>query len=392
VNGFGVAFVLASFFPYLSPIPISTDLQPVSLLLGALALVTAGRQRINSNFGLIAITFYGFATLVSMFEITFGEISFNAIRGPLVYLSFAFHIIVFSVLDLHRRGKFVSRVCDFAIVCYLLIAFFQYIGIGDFLRFILNAENTGIAGGGRGANSLTAEPTFFALTLILIYLIKSEFDPPPTKRTVAGIILSGSASGGLSFAIIYSIFSVKKVRLKYVVRAFLILLCAIVLVVVAAKFAPNSRIGNLSARLIELRIDKLLIKDASINDRLGSLVVSVSSIVEGNPLPKGFSSWASYVTAYDGVFSEKFPYITTGNGRIHSSIGALIYEMGFLGLVFGAYLFRVLFRKSKHIAFVVAILLAQSVPWAHPLLAFIVYLSMQKCNEMGTKYYRPYGA
>jgi len=366
-------FFYACLFPYVSPIRMGTDLQPLSLVIAFLIILLPGSVRVTP---LVKLSIYILITtfIIGIWGILVYGLTFGSIRGMFSYISFTIHVFVFSKICIDRRGKEAAKELNLALRIYAAFAILQWLGMGEFISWFVNVDNSGIAGGGRGATSLTAEPTFFALTIIMILIVMARLQRPGVLLGGFCVALSGSATGFLNYAIVLSALYREKIKMPWVIAGTISTAFALLAIAVYSYAFPTSRVSSLAGRVMNRSIAEAVRADASINDRLGSLAISASSVVESGPFPKGFNHWADYMVWYDGFLVEIFPFVTYYNGRIHSSLGAIIFELGIFGFIFVFLIGRRITKYDTGLGLVVLILMCQTVPWSHPLLALCCYV------------------
>ena len=102
---------------------------------------------------------------------------------------------------------------------------------------------------------------------------------------------------------------------------------------------PGSRFSSLFNILFQLdgsffeRIKGLIFFDASINDRLLNVVFPYFGFIFNNGLPGGLHSFNDTTIILVDYFNGYF-WSGLGSNKILSFIGAIIYELGILGLIF----------------------------------------------------------
>jgi len=374
-------FFIFCFFPYLSPYPITTDLQPISLILACVIIVLYGRSVLKvDGITAVVIGFIGLVSLVSIYDVISFGLTFNTIRGWLAYSSFAIHFLAFSLIFRNIPTTSVLKYSSKAIWVYIAVAAVQHIVNLSFLGYFINLPDTVSFGGGRGVSSLTAEPTFFALTSLLLFLVTSTVSHPYRRSVTFAVLLSGSITGLFNLIILAPISFIKRITIIDLIKFIVILMFLMFSTwLILENFFEGSRSQRFFSNIINTGgLWNAAVTDQSGNDRIGSFFISALSIFESGIFPKGFNSWAAYVSGYDGILSETYGAVTTGHGRIHSSLGAIIFELGLLGVLFTSYMLVVCFQNNRFVTFGLLLLLCQTTPWSHPLLSLAFFLASYK--------------
>ena len=131
-----------------------------------------------------------------------------------------------------------------------------------------------------------------------------------------------------------------------------------------------------SSRL--LRISSLIISDPltffyldnSSSDRIANIFFSFKGFIDNFGFPHGFVNWSEYVNSNFTNFS--FPNITTG--RIMSTYGSMLFELGVFGLIYFLFIFNRI-RKSYVTRFYVYglnFMLIFAIPIATPMLSILL--------------------
>ena len=123
--------------------------------------------------------------------------------------------------------------------------------------------------------------------------------------------------------------------------------------------------------------------DASGNDRVAHIFFSLKGALDNFLLPNGFNNWTQYVNS-ESARNQTFFYVSSG--RIMSTYGAALYELGVFGLILpvsiNIILFRLDIRSRFAIIITINLLLFTAIPLAFPILSiFLGYIYYMIKNE-----------
>ncbi|TIQ31879.1 hypothetical protein [Mesorhizobium sp.] len=367
VKTWAYIFVVSCLFPYVEIYNFGTDLQPTALVSGFILVVLSYLSRGGLSLSrvewlFVLVTFFTF--ILMLLELP----DPLAIRGFVTYLSFTI-VVIASKLSLGYIDN-ISKIAYASSAIYIICGILQIVVDPDLFVGIVPIERSAYGLGGRGVESLTPEPTFLAFHLILLSLVRYQYGRKTYLEVIAVVFLSRSASGAATLMPL--LFSARHRRVALALSALIavgLLASALTLVL-----QGGGRVERIAALVANSDMESLL-KDQSINDRLGSVVLSVTSVFFDAGVPHGFVSWRNYVEHNDWYYST-FTYISGFHGRIHSGIGAVLFECGVVGLVFLVAIFAQIRQLGFITLSVALLLLLQSTPLAQPVFAFIVAMGI----------------
>lgn len=342
----GRALVLSSLFCYVNPFGNELDSQPQSLL------IAMGFLLFTKSLKSYELTLLGLCLLFGMTSAAVALISgadFSlALRGIYNYLSIGIFMPAFRIIV--RQKIFSVHYVYLAITSYIVVGIIQLalgVAVFDWLVAVRTTPD-------RGVTSLTPEPTYFGIVLFLFLLILDRSQSPNLASLIffkiicgLSIILLAKSSMALIFLALYCCY----VALRSGPHAIVSVSFGLIIVssLTLSSTLEGSRIQHIIFALIDNPIE-LLKYDASINDRLSHIYLSIYGLFANYMAPGLFHTFEVYsesrAVISDGVF-----WFGGGTNKIMSFIGAIVYEMGILSAVVLAYLFRHLLDGRK-IAFV----------------------------------------
>jgi hypothetical protein len=270
----------------------------------------------------------------------------------------------------------------------------------NFFQVILPREK-GYAGvGGRGVESLTAEPTFygFLLLIILLYELHSSMGSERTlsKHVVFLILLqlvfvsrSSSALGTLILS--YFVYLIVGLSLKRIMLVLFLIASLGVVGVAGAKVLESVRFVKLILLFIESPVS-LLTYDLSFNDRFFHVYYSLAGFFDNWMLPHGFESWWEFLQE-KSRYNDLVVNVSGDHGRVMSLLGGMLFELGLFAFPFIWVLFSVLyqtFKGSRYFVFVLIlffIITIQAVPLSLPTIPFVLGQLLgekHRCTKRGS--------
>jgi len=308
-----------------------------------------------------------------------------------VYRSVATYLILF--LGLH----FFYLVCVTSFPALLCAVFFSnlvwvffglcqyFLGV-DSLSFLVNLRSSA----DRGMTSLAPEPTHFGLQLIFfswIILILNQAGLVSFKRAVFFVAINFFSVVFLaksSMAVLYILiflpffFLAKGVSLKSILFLLGLFLIFCLIGLLYLDVNPESRLAFIATNFLS---DPLSVpqEDASVNARASHLVLSLYGAFSGVFYPHGFSAFNDHSYVLNKELGGFFWYNYQSN-IIMSGLGALLYELGALGLLFLLLTFFFMmgwagFNKYGFYSFALLwIFMAGAMPVSYPMLSTIIVL------------------
>jgi hypothetical protein len=379
-RGIYFLFFFFVFFPFISPVKTSTDMQPYSVIF-AIILLPFFKLTITKSQLLILLL-----PLLAILMLIFSDFSFNSFRSLYNYISlFIIYYVSFKVLKSNILN--IETVIKIFFSAWVTIGVLQTTIKKDLFTFLISDSRTTE---NRGVTSLAPEPTFFAIILFffLLYFFHLNIKNKKTYYIVIvlSILLIAKSSMGLVYLLILFIYLlITNLSLKHFFATILL----ISLLSLSLSYFVDSRLYGLVIVFIESP-SNLLTLDASINDRFFQIFFSIKGFFQFYLFPHGFSYWGKYLAVEVPKYSE---YVMvdffSSDGRIMSGLGSLLFELGLFGLLLPLLIFKqniFLFRNNiTNILFVfilIFLLLISAIPIGFSYfgfyLAFIEYIKFEK--------------
>jgi hypothetical protein len=384
-------FFILALFPYVSFGTNTMDTQPHFIIFAIISFFCFALSGpvFKKSINLIILSLVIFLTLLFFTS----KFDFLFFRGVSSYSGFIITLIA-SIIYIERYGIPVKTIV-IANICYLISAILQTFYGPHILSFLVDPNS--FADPSRGVISLTPEPTFFGIILFFfgwIYLLTYDYRPPLYIRilillNIFFIVFFAKSSMTIVFMLVgLSVYLLrnfkKKMILIYILSTSLIAsLCLFLFMFVF----PGSRFSSLFNILFQLdgsffeRIKGLIFFDASINDRLLNVVFPYFGFIFNNGLPGGLHSFNDTTIILVDYFNGYF-WSGLGSNKILSFIGAIIYELGILGLIFILYLQTLLMdRNNSNRIFellLLFILLNSAIPVGYPMIPILMAIMYYK--------------
>jgi len=312
VGPIAFALIVASFFPYITPITTPFSMQPYPLIFG---LIYYAYHRLW-NFKFPLSLHLPAITLAAASFLMLYDPSLNALRSLFNYASFSLLLYCYVHLLVTYDHLKVTHLVGLISVIYVGIGVTQMLIFPSIASCCVGniADNTSLLESGRGVSSLTPEPTFygfFCLAFIIIFKIMN-YKKYFYVNLFGLVFLSFSSLAILCFAIylIITFFVQMSIRNKIYFISISGLIAAVLwtfisqldlrLILILNNFIEN---GFVVASM-----------DESISGRLYHLVQPWQSFIDNWGLPNLFSG------------------LPNGDPRILSGFGSGIYELGVLFL------------------------------------------------------------
>lgn len=299
----------ATFFPYLTPVPTPFSLQPYSLVLALLLLITTDVRRITLPLWL----WMPFVSLAGAFLVApMGADPLNAMRSIYNYLSFAVLLPVYvyllrnDMLDLRLWLRVAAAVYAFSAVMQIYVTpTFMSCCVANF------QDQAALLDSGRGVSSLAPEPTFYGFAagvMVLISLIRRD-RVALLINAASLVVLSRSSLAILCLALAFFAYALVKANLKVKIATAVTVLAVIVWL--QSMLSSDLRIVALINLFLEGGINAV-VSDQSSSGRLYHIIEPLRSFFGAFGLPHGYGG------------------LPNGDPRILSGFGSAIYELGFV--------------------------------------------------------------
>jgi len=318
-------FGLLLFFPWLGSGLNSFDTQPwVSALLLVLFLSRIGSISARSLF-IVSVLFLGVVMFQSMSLLKEGGgdliLFIRGIAG--IFVSF-FSVLYFSSLN----ASLLTRMVYMANIIYLFFGVFQLL-FGYELTLLLFESRTSPL---RGVTSLTPEPTFFGLVLLVflvfnLYFTRNYFI---VVLNVIGIFFLAKSSTAIIGALVVLFVWAACIRVNIFYKILFLFLVGVMAVV--PMFVELGRVSSLYTQLLDL--PRLLSNDFSVKVRLSDVVSPYIMTFHNFLLPIGFGDVSLERGRVMGeAFNGMLDYESTAN-RTNSFLGDLLISAGVFYIFF----------------------------------------------------------
>lgn len=374
--------IFLGFFPFLSPAPMSSDLQPLFFLLALALLFTRARTLKIHKYAVPLILFGlyqlipiamdggsyrltsrldgGFAAIALVFFYTFRD----KVTPNLVYAAMLTHLA-------------------FAIVNFVLPSLWGSV-IGPFMHQF-RAENVSVRGAG-GANPeagfLGAFGAFFMAMGLYYYDIEAISRRKLTKfflASAACVLLSKSGTGFFLYALAVFLYILARMNAK---KAILVAF-GLALVYVATDFitvGEGNRGLEIMARILQ-NPSQAITSDVSIMLRVFPIISGINSLLQGNLFGHGPGSFDGFTYSVLNAGTLQAGHEVTNriaeSGGGASAIGRIMVEFGLIGLMLpAATLILTIDLRTPFISFLSLAFILASFSFAFPVTWLIAATSL----------------
>ena len=391
----GLVFLTACFFPWIGPVTLDTSIQPYALLFGtAFCLTMTATVRVPTSF-----RWYALPVMTAFIYLILANFSFPALRSTAGYITQA--LICIAGYLFYKTNHDSARFFLGVLLIYILAGLIQLYIDPDFFHFMLSREAGYAAQGGRGVESLAAEPTFLGIHLLIIGLycwVSPELKVRDRHRiallaALSAVFISRSPTALLVLCLL-ALVNVHQLLRTLLTSARLLLP---ILVVIGVALASNLADWLSGLRFVELLTlllespETVIRADQSLNSRVFQILFSLLGFLDHPLLGNGFDRWTSYVLEQTQVF-ELANFDIGEKGRITSFIGSLLFELGLVALPLFYFIYRAarIYQSLTGVSvfaqlLLLGILLLQSVPVTYPLVPLYVgrAFALQRKRDFG---------
>lgn len=293
INIYSQIVVFFCFVPYVSFIPLSTDMQPLALLLVIGFLLFLKSILINS----VVIGMFIYIGVSLSFT---NYSSINHIEQYFILLLSYLSFPLICLFGYNFKGE-LQKPLRFCLLFYLFFSFIQLFSPSFFKGYVSLIYNQKVIETGiRGWSSVTPEPTDLAFTCsivigVLLMLYKDSINKPYilVSLGVALFLIAGSlgVSGYLTSSFVflcYFLTSDKPLNVKLAYIIFFLLVCSLMLILI-----QDTRVGMIVTGLISNPF--YIISNTSLFYRVFENHLAILYTIEHSLLPAGFNGF------YDAV-------------------------------------------------------------------------------------------
>lgn len=373
--------ILFLLMPYVSPVKLETDVQPFGILLAFSAWAMSGGggglnkskiQRLDAL--LIIVSLVYFATT---FLTDFGLADILKTGGLLT-------TIVLSILLAKASDENIKKSIHIYAIIILIVSIAYLLGFSEYFHIFYNYKEINES---RGLSVLAPEPTDMAYTSAIVYIVYINLKTEQSKL-VRGILLTSIILTGSLLGMIILIYLGIRLAAIHAKKALLMSLVIVVIIINGIE-AENLEIeSGVIHRLMSIgeRMDDIDVLTAILNTSAYYRAVMIDAgtcgALNNFLIPQGYGQfqrnvaeidreceitkrYAQYVLIYDPM------YIYHVGNDMKVNVAKLLYELGFIGLICIAAMFKKVSTK-KHGIFAIILYLVQSTPLGHPTIALIL--------------------
>lgn len=374
-----------SFFPYLSLYSFGTDVQPWNVLFASLLTSLIFVKKLKFN---IELSFLWLPFLCSIGLLIISNDIKSAVRSILGYLTISITPLVFYYI-LKYEYSFFEKFLKLATIIYLTVGLVQVIFNRNFMSFLLNRVSTSED---RGVVSLTPEPTFYGVVCLFFILIFLSLNVKNKEKYIYMLLfqiifLAKSSMVILLLAVFLFYHIIFKINIKVLSLTLLLIMKFYVLYknYELDLWNYNIRPIYLLKHFLENPTDVFLI-DASVNDRLSAVYFSFKGFFDNYMLPNGFGTYESYLNS-ELDKQNIFWWVSISN-RIMSYYGAILFELGFIGLIIPFTYSLIILKAYRHnlrdsllYLFFINTTLLTAIPLSFPLVGVYIATLIYRSNN-----------
>ncbi|MAG85876.1 MAG: hypothetical protein CMB97_00460 [Flavobacteriaceae bacterium] len=364
-------FYLSVFFPYVGVANIGTDTQPLSLILGIVILFMSWKD-FNFPMEIWIFLLPFFCAIVLLVPSGF---SFDALRSiggyaSLFILSAASYCV--SIKSVQLSDKLFNSIVYIWLVVGLIQLFFN----NQFMVAIIGDIRTTAS---RGVTSLAPEPSHYGIMCVFLLFfgyLRSTRKWIMLLLVVQIVILSRSFLAVLLLFAFWFYRTIIFASLRTVLLSLIVVFAAVIAVDYMDVFFQGQRVLSLLKLIIQNPI-LIFTRDASANSRFLHIILPVWGFLKAFGLPHGFGQWEEFIISNRSFYKDIL--VRIGPGRIMSTYGASLFELGVFGLLIPGGIGLALwkrFKKTKKVFLVLSLIihtiLLTQVPLAFPPLAYFI--------------------
>lgn len=374
--------------PFISPIRMPMDIQPWAIVVSIVIILKHKKIVVNRTIIYILFTMFiaTFFLIVSLFENE--NEAFMIFRKYMNYISLG--VVVIAGYNIFLQSKEINEPWIKSIILLWLVAGLLELIFPASAKIIMPGSRTS---SGRGVVGLAMEPSFYGYMCFFFMLLSTKFKT--RKRLymilcIVQILLLAKSAVSIIYLAIYAISCTLKVLFSWwkhskseLKRALMSGVLGIIVLSLAGKNFiekfSNTRMINVFGKLFNSigsvnGMSELYKIDYSVAERLDSIVSSFRIFMNSNGIPLGFG--------YQGIGMS-------GGNRFLSAYGAVICELGWLGVILIVLLFVILVSGyGLNVAISISVTMFSAVQLSSPTFAFIVAAAMYYSRECYMKKYR----
>lgn len=345
-------FFFFSLMPFISPYPLATDVQPVSVLLGSLLIVWRFFER-RIFLDYFSICFI----IISFFSLFYSGVDSENSFEPRYRFGLIFAFVTF-LTTLYYFKFFSPFVLKAAIYLNFFGIIWHFFSPGTFEPFAENFIRT-IKGsaGGRGVTGFGAEPSFNSITA-LVQLVISYYFWKSNKISISNfltlfvlclliILLTSSGTGYLLTFFVFSVYFLSQLSFKRII------LLSILLPIFFISFFNSSYSESRGGQILKLVFTNpsIILLDGSVSERLLAIEIGYRSL-QLNPIGKGGGSYEKTANQVNDQFNLVNKYEKLGiccgraDGYLKNTVSSFARYSIELGILFSLFLTYLIYHCS----------------------------------------------
>jgi len=322
--------------PFLRILPIPSDMQPLALIVAVVYLIVYGGKMRLPDFHRRTFWIFAFAAVIAVANPTFDRMMSTMLLARKTYNYAAVFLISLAMAGSLERTKGLKEGwIKLMILLWLFVGVMQTLVDREFLRFLISNYRTSTD---RGVTSLASEPSFYGYVMVFFFVLASEFKQGKRFYQIlclAQILLLAQSAVAVVYLLVFLALYIgkeivffhrnapKQKKIKLIIAGICIVTAAVAVPVVAKTMA-DSRLIKVFAKMFSgaffrvNSIQELYEVDISVAERVKDIFAAFQGFVQARGLPNGFGQ-----------------IIVNGMGQpnLMTGYGAVIYEMGLVGVM-----------------------------------------------------------
>lgn len=282
--------------------------------------------------------------------LSYGLFDMLTARAVMGYL--AFSVVIYSFYFIKRDyASIVPKVIIASNIVWLVVGVGQILFGENVFSYIVHVRTTT----GRGVTGLAPEPTFYGIFLFYLswlLILEGEAINNNLKKSLIFINLlfvffvAKSSMVILFIALAFSIYMI--FTFGSIKRLLTVILVGCVGLILLSSFwwvLEGTRVAKLF-ELFMLGPKYIIYQDASVNERVAHIYLSISSSINNFLVPQGYHGFKSVV---DHAFTETngFFWWFGEDDKVMSGVGAIVFELGWFSVAFFLTCILGIFKKHN---------------------------------------------
>lgn len=334
-NALHFLLYLTCCLPFLRILPINSDMQPYAFIVSFIYLVVYRNQLFIPKFHRIAFWIFALIAVMAGIQLVFNRDLSVMLLIRKVYNYAALYFISLALVNSVKKTQGLKENWIKAFVLlWFVVGAVQILFDREFLSFLVSNYRTNKT---RGVGGLASEPSFYGYVMVFFIVLSNEFKRGKWLFQIICVLqIVAFAQSAVSFVylVVFALMFViseiihfgqrnKREKLKRLLIAVASVVVLTVTVLIVIKTMSHTRFvavwTNLFSRLDQIRSLKgLFAVDGSVALRVEAIIIAFQGFAQMWGFPNGFGR-----IQINGIEYE----------RIMSGYGAVIYELGILGII-----------------------------------------------------------